>query len=68
MHTINQNDNRKLVKWQTRSRMKPLLVKGCSSKSFFKNLHATCRKQAIFRIKIDDGKWTATKSELEAVP
>lgn len=71
MHTLSQahsvrqmNDHHKLHKWQTRARIKPLLDKGCSSRSFFQSLHAHRRKLSISGLKLEDGSWTQTLSDL----
>ena len=48
----------------TRSRQRATIDKGCSSKVFFKNLHASRQKESITRVKKCDGQWTHSLSEL----
>ena len=45
--------------------MKPLLDKGCSSKTFFEGLHAHKRKSSCLRVRRIDGTWTQSFSELD---
>ncbi|MCO5570019.1 hypothetical protein L7F22_023733 [Adiantum nelumboides] len=63
-HIISSNQMRKISKWQVRSREKLLIDKGCSSKQFFRSLHASHQKQSIFRIKVSDGSWTSSSLQL----
>ena len=55
---LQENNQRKVNKWQVCAWMKPLIYKGCSSKSFFQGLH-TQRVQKL------DGTWTETLFELD---
>ncbi|MCO5553861.1 hypothetical protein L7F22_007386 [Adiantum nelumboides] len=63
-HVISCNQMRKLRKWQVRSREKPLIDKGCSSKPFFKSLHASRQRQSLSRVKLSNNSWTSTQLQL----
>ena len=45
--------------------MKPLLDKGCSSKSFFHSLHTLKQKSSPLNVRRLDGTWTQSLSELD---
>lgn len=62
---LQANDKRKVTKWQVRTRLKPLMDKGCSSKSLFQGLHASSHKNSCLKVRKLDGSWTHSFSELQ---
>ena len=63
---VNFDAQVKLQKWQVRSRGNQISHKGCSSKQFFKHLHAYRQLDKIVRTTKSDGTWTSSKLELIA--